>query len=71
MVSDPVSFLANIALIARADGTLSASELGQLEAIRKGCGFKKGDSSAAVRLAERRKPQTHARRDFCGPSEES
>lgn len=52
MIRDPVPFLANIALVARADGTLSASELGQLEAIRKECGFKKGDFSAAVRLAE-------------------
>jgi len=52
MISDPVTFLANIALVARADGMLSASELGQLEAIRKEFGFKKGDLSAAVRLAE-------------------
>jgi len=52
MISDPVPFLANIALVARADGRLSAAELGQLEAIRKECGFKKGDFSAAVRLAE-------------------
>ena len=52
MISEPVPFLANIALVARADGTLSAAELGQLEAIRKEYGFKKSDFSAAVRLAE-------------------
>lgn len=52
MINEPVPFLANIALVARADGTLSAGELGQLEAIRKEYGFKKSDFSAAVRLAE-------------------
>lgn len=52
MISDPVPFLANIALVARADGKLSPEELAQLEAIRKECGFKKGDFSAAIRLAE-------------------
>ncbi|MDZ7372227.1 MAG: TerB family tellurite resistance protein [candidate division KSB1 bacterium] len=52
MITDPVLFLANIALVARSDGALSAVELGQLEAIRKECGFKKGDFSAAIRLAE-------------------
>jgi hypothetical protein len=30
MISDVVPFLANIALVAHADGTLSAAELGQL-----------------------------------------
>jgi hypothetical protein len=53
MISDSIPFLANIAVVARADGTLSAAELGQLEAIRKECGFKKSDFAAAVRLAER------------------
>lgn len=52
MISDSVPFLANIALVARADGAFSAAELGQLEAIRKECGFKKSDFSAALRLAE-------------------
>ncbi|NMA42905.1 MAG: zinc ribbon domain-containing protein [Oligosphaeraceae bacterium] len=52
MINEPVPFLANIALVARADGILSAAELGQLEAIRKEYGFKKSDFSAAVRLAE-------------------
>ncbi len=52
MIRDPVPFLANIALVARAVGTLSAGELGQLEAIRKEYGFKKGDFSTAIRLAE-------------------
>lgn len=52
MINDPVPFLANIALVARADGKLSASELGQLESIRKEYGLKKSDFTAAVRLAE-------------------
>ena len=52
MIGEAVPFLANVALVARADGTLSAVELGQLEAIRKEFGFKKGDFSSAVHLAE-------------------
>lgn len=52
MITEPVPFLANIALVARANGTLSAAEIAQLEAIRKEYGFKKGDFSAALRLAE-------------------
>jgi len=52
MITDPVTFLANIALVAHADGKLSASELGQLEAIRAELKFKKGDYTAAIRLIE-------------------
>jgi RNA polymerase subunit RPABC4/transcription elongation factor Spt4 len=52
MIADPVPFLANIALVAHADRKLSASELGQLEAIRAELKFKKGDYTAAIRLVE-------------------
>jgi ribosomal protein L37AE/L43A len=52
MIADPIPFLANIALVAHADGKLSASELGQLEAIRTELKFKKGDFTAAIRLVE-------------------
>lgn len=52
MITDPVPFMANIALVAHADGTLSASELGQLEAIRQEMKFKKSDYNAAVRLVQ-------------------
>ena len=52
MISEPVPFLANIILIAHADGKLSPSELGQLEAIRKEFKFKKSDFNAAVRLVD-------------------
>lgn len=52
MIADPIPFLANIALVAHADGKLSASELGQLEAIRAELKFKKGDYTAAIRLIE-------------------
>jgi len=52
MVTDVVPFLANIALVAHADGTLSAAELGQLEAIRKEMNFKKTDYNSAVRLVQ-------------------
>src|SRR3990170_1418139 len=52
MIADPVPFLANIALVAHADGKLSASELGQLEAIRTEFKFKKSDYTAAIRLVE-------------------
>jgi len=52
MISDPVPFMANLAVVAHADGTLSASELGQLEAIRQEMKFKKSDYNAAIRLVE-------------------
>jgi uncharacterized tellurite resistance protein B-like protein len=52
MISDPIPFLANIACVAYADGKLSPSELGQIEAIRTEFKFKKSDYSAAIRLAE-------------------
>ena len=52
MVTDAIPFMANIALVAHADGTLSAAELGQLEAIRKEMKFKKNDYNSAVRLVQ-------------------
>jgi hypothetical protein len=52
MITEPVPFLANIILVAQADGKLSASELGQLEAIRAELKFKKGDFNAALKLVE-------------------
>ena len=33
MIIDAIPFLANIAMVAHADGTLSATELGQIEMI--------------------------------------
>lgn len=52
MITDAIPFMANIALVAYADGTLSAAELGQLEAIRKEMKFKKSDYNSAVRLVQ-------------------
>lgn len=52
MITDAVPFVANIALVAHADGTLSASELGQLEAIRREMKFKKSEYNAAIRLVQ-------------------
>lgn len=52
MVTDAVPFMANIAVVAHADGTLSAAELGQIEAIRKEMNFKKSDYNSAVRLVQ-------------------
>jgi hypothetical protein len=52
MISEPIPFLANIVIVARANGKLSVSELGQLEAIRTEFKFKKGDLNAAIRLVE-------------------
>lgn len=52
MISEPIPFLANIILVANADGKLSTSELGQLESIRIEMKFKKSDYSAAIRLVE-------------------
>lgn len=52
MIKDPIPFLANIALVAYADGKLSESELGQLEAIRQEYRFKKSEYNAAVHLVE-------------------
>lgn len=52
MVIDVVPFIANIAIVAHADGTLSAAELGQLESIRKEMNFKKNDFNSAVRLVQ-------------------
>ncbi len=53
MITDPIPFMANIALIAHADGKLSPSELGQLEAIRADFKFKKGDFNKAISLVEK------------------
>lgn len=50
MISEPIPFLANIALIAHADGKLSPSELGQMEAIRVELKMRKGDYNKAVSL---------------------
>jgi uncharacterized tellurite resistance protein B-like protein len=52
MIAEPIPFLANIALVARADGTLTANELGQLESIRQEYGFKKSEFAAAIKLVE-------------------
>lgn len=52
MIKEPIPFLANIALVAHADGTLSANEIAQLELIRKEYGIKKSDFSAALTLVE-------------------
>lgn len=52
MITDVVPFIANMAIVAHADGTLSAAELGQLEAIRKDMNFKKSDFNTAVRLVQ-------------------
>ncbi|MGJ8641803.1 MAG: TerB family tellurite resistance protein [Luteolibacter sp.] len=50
MIQDPIPFFANLSLVANADGKLTASELGQLEAIRADLKIKKGDSSKARAL---------------------
>jgi len=52
MIPDVIPFLANIAMVAHADGTLSATELGQIEAIRKEMNFKKSDYNTAIRLVQ-------------------
>jgi len=44
--------MANAALVAHADGVLSAAELGQLEAIRKEMHFKKSEYKSAVQLVQ-------------------
>jgi len=49
---EQIPFLANIVLVAHADGTLSANEMGQIEAIRKEFGIKKGDYQSALKLIE-------------------
>lgn len=51
MMTDPVPFLANIALVAHADGKLSPAELGHLEAIRAELKITKGNFSKAMALA--------------------
>ncbi|QPJ60367.1 MAG: zinc ribbon domain-containing protein [Candidatus Nitronauta litoralis] len=52
MVSEPIPFLANIALVAFVDGSISSSELGQIEAIRKELKIKKSDFNSALKLVE-------------------
>ncbi len=52
MINDPVAFLANVVLVARADGKLSPGEQTQLEGICRELRLKKSDMNTAVRLAE-------------------
>ena len=52
MPFDAIPFFANIALVVHADGTLSASELGQMEKIRKELRIKKSEYNTALRLVE-------------------
>lgn len=52
MFTEPIPFLANIILVAHADGRPSASETGQLEAIRREYRLKKSDLSAAENLVK-------------------
>jgi len=52
MITDPIPFLANIILVAHANGSLSVGENGQLEAIRSEFDIKKGDFSKAIKLVE-------------------
>lgn len=52
MVTNAIPFLANIATVAYVDGTISTSELSQLEAIRKEMNFKKSDYNSAIRLVQ-------------------
>ncbi|MBI2839230.1 MAG: zinc ribbon domain-containing protein [Acidobacteria bacterium] len=47
-----VAYLANVILVARADGALSSKELGAVEQIRQDIGAKKGDLAKATRMAE-------------------
>lgn len=47
---DSVPFFANIALVAHADGKLTPSELGQLEAVRSDLKIKKSDFSKSMAL---------------------
>lgn len=51
-ITEPIPFLANIALVSHADGELSSSEVAQLESIRNELGIKKGDYSRALKLVE-------------------
>ncbi len=55
MVQEPIPFLANIIIVAHADGKLSPSELGQMEAHRVDLKLKKNDLTAAIRLVEQGK----------------
>ncbi|MFQ5451428.1 MAG: TerB family tellurite resistance protein [Nitrospinaceae bacterium] len=52
MISEPIPFLANIILVAHADGKLSPYELKQLEEIRTELKIKKSDFNGAIRLVE-------------------
>lgn len=52
MIPDPIPFLANIVLLAHSDGSLSAAETAQLEAIRSELNLKKGDVAKAIKLVE-------------------
>jgi hypothetical protein len=52
MISEPITFLANIILIAHADGNLSPVELQQIELIRNELNMGKGDLKEASKLVE-------------------
>lgn len=54
MISEPVPFLANILLVAHADGRLSNTEQALMESIVKDLRLKKSDLSAAQALVSRR-----------------
>lgn len=64
MIIDPIPFLANIALVAHADGKLTSTELGHLEAIRSELKIKKSDFTKAMALASGGF-QTHTGGFFC------
>lgn len=53
MISEPIPFFANVALMARVDGKLSPSEVQQLEELRAELNIKKGDFNKAVSLVEK------------------
>jgi hypothetical protein len=52
VISEPIPFLANIILVAHADGNLSPVELEQIELIRNELNVKKGDLKEASKLVE-------------------
>src|SRR5688500_15725976 len=55
MISDPVSFLANLFLVANANGKSSEAEREELEAIRNEFKFTKRDFKKAIGLVEQGK----------------
>ena len=52
MISEPIPFLANIVVVARATANYLLPNSVSLEAIRSEFKFKKGDLNAAIRLVE-------------------